>query len=471
MGFFLTLKLRKASNTVAIEKKRDELRSDFEEFEEFSRSEELKRFSQLELFVLSDDFRNNKKMIEGKSFKRSELYQSEKLFKKYQRSRRFKTYFRLKDSSELSTYELVEASDDLTRFKELDHLKKSAKLHKKKNAEEIAEYKTLKSSSRLREYFKFQRSKAFKIYKELDTSAELKSYYKLEERISSQEFKDEKAFLLDKKRFEKTDDFKKHQEYVKLKSSGQFVKYFKLKNKNPFAEVKLWKLTFSEEFDSGSLNINKWITRYFWGDKLLDRSYSLETDLHTYTDGDNLIFSGSSASLIAKTEKKEGLIWNPKLGFVPKKFDYTSAIINTGNSFRQKYGRFEAKIKVNNPSQVQNAFWMVADKSLPHIDIFKTFNGGKIMNANFWGSETDPQRNEFTVKGIDLSKGYFIYTLDWSAGELVWKINDVPVKRQTTGVPQDAMYLNFSVAVKKPMGNLQAGMEIDWIRCYQKNRQ
>ncbi|NOU61554.1 glycoside hydrolase family 16 protein [Marinifilum caeruleilacunae] len=468
MGFFLASKLRKASNTVAIEKKRDELRSDFEEFEQFSKSDELKQFNELELLVLSDDFKRNKKMIEGKSFKKSELFQEERAFKKYQRSRKFKTYFRLKDSSELSTYNLVADSEDLARFKELELLKKSSKLHKKENAEEIAEYKRLKSSARLKEYFKFQKSRALRIYKEMDNSAELEKYYQLEERISSEEFKEEKAFLLDKKRFEKTEDFKKLQEYEQLKSSEKFVKYFKLKNKNPFEELKKWELTFSEEFDSGSLDGNKWITRYFWGDKLMDKGYSLETDLHTFTDGENVKIAGSSASLIAKKESKEGLVWNPSLGFVPKKFDYTSAIINTGNSFRQKYGRFEAKIKVSNPAQVQNAFWMVADKSLPHIDVFKTLNGGKIMNANFWGSENAPQKQEFKVKGIDLSKGYFIYTLDWSANELIWKINDVPVKTQTTGVPQDSMYLNFSVAVKEAANHLNAAMEIDWIRCYQR---
>ena len=468
MSFFLASKLRKASNTVAIEKKRDELRSDFEEFEQFSKSDELKQFNELELLVLSDEFKRKRKMIEKKSFKRSELYQEEREFKKYQRSRKFKTYFRLKDSSELSTFKLVGESKDLSRFKELEVLMKSSKLNKKENAEEISEFKRLKASARLKEYFKFKKSRALRIYNEVDNSADLKNYYQLEERISSEEFKNEKVFLLDKKRFEKTEDFQKLQEYQKLKSSEKFVKYFKLKNKNPFGELKKWELTFSDEFDADNLDTNKWITRYFWGDKLMNKGYTLESDLHTFTDGQNVKIAGSLISLMARKEVKEGLVWTPKLGFVPKKFDYTSAIINTGNSFRQKYGRFEAKIKVKNPAQVQNSFWMVADKSLPHIDIFKTLNGGKLMNGNFWGSENSPQKSEFKVKGIDLAKGFFIYTLDWSANELVWKINDIPVKTQKTGVPQDPMYLNFSIAVKEARNDLNAEMEIDWIRCYQR---
>lgn len=468
MSFFLASKLRRASNTVAIERKRDEIRSDFEEFEQFSKSDELKHFNELELTVLSDEFKRNKKMIESKSFKKSELYQQEREFKRYQRSKKFRIYFRLKDSNELSTFKLVGESEDLARFKELELLKKSSKLNKKEHAEEIKEFKQLKASARLKEYFKFKKSRALRVYNEVNNSSDLEKYYKLEERISSDEFKEEKTFLLDKKRYEKTEDFLKLQEYEKLKASEKFVKYFRLKEKNPFEELKKWELTFSEEFNAGKLDTSKWITRYYWGDKLMDKGYSLNSDLHTFTDGENVKIANSSASLIAKKEAKEGLVWTPNLGFVPKQFDYTSAIINTGNSFRQKYGRFEAKIKVKNPALVQNSFWMVADKSLPHVDILKTCNGGKLKSGNFWGNENALQKNEFKIKGIDLSKGYFIYTLDWSNNKLVWKINDVPVKTLTNGVPQDPMYLNFCVAVKKASNSLNAEMEIDWIRCYQR---
>jgi len=468
MSFFLASKLRRASNTVAIEKKRDELRSDFEEFEMFLKSEELKHFNELEIYVLSDEFKRNRKSVESKSFKRSELYQDEKQFKRFQKSKKFKIYFRLKDSSELSTYELVQKSEDLQRFEELEMIVKSSGFSKKKQAEEWKEYKRLKSSARIKEYFKFKKSKAFRIFNELDNSSDLKTYYQLEEKISSEEFQKEKNFLLDKKRFEKTDDFQKLKEYEQLKSSDKFVKFFKLKAKNPFEEFKKWDLTFSEEFDSGSLDSSKWITRYYWGDKLLDKGYSLEDDLHVFTEGENIKVSGTTAALQARKEKKEGLTWKSNLGFVPEQFDYTSAVLNTGNSFKQKYGRFEAKIKLKNHSQVQNSFWMVADKSLPHIDILKTANGGKLNSGNFWGSEDAPQKNQFKIKGVDLNKGYFIYTLDWSANELEWKINDVTIKKQNQGVPQDPMYLNFCLAVKEARNDLNAEMEIDWVRCYQR---
>ena len=466
MSFFLAYKLRKASDTLGIENNRDTLRKDFEDFKSFSVSEELKDYYDLEAYIQSEKFKSNRKTIESKCYKKSDLFKDEKDFKRFQRSKKFKTYFRLKGSNELATFELTKVSDEIARFKELDSIVHSANFNKKEQLEELKEFKLMKSSQHIKDFFKFEKSKSYKIYKELEDSKELEEYLRLEEKISSDEFREEKIDLLDKKRFEKTDDYKKLQEYLALKESDRYKKYFELKNKNPFEELKKWELSFSEEFDSKQLDEEKWINKYFWGEELLNKGYSLNSDLHTFTEGKNIDHSASSILLQARKEKHQGLLWNPTMGFVPKEFDYTSAIINTGKSFRQKYGRFEAKIKLTNPNQVMHSFWMVADKNSPHIDVLKTSGDGKLLIGNYWGSESQIHSKHFKIKGIDLSKGYFIYTLDWNKNELVWKINDVVVKTQTEGVPQDPMYLNFSMGISKEQANVNASLEIDWVRCY-----
>ncbi len=466
MSFFLAYKLRKASDTVRVENKRDTLRMDFEEFEAFSTSEELKDYLALEAYVLSATFKSNRKLIESKSYKKSDLFKDEKDFKRFQKSKKFKTYFRLKGSNELSTFELTKVSAEIERYRELDKLVHSGNFNKKEQAEELNEFKKLKNSQHIKDFFKFDTSKSYKIYKELEGSKELEDYLKLEEKISSDEFLEEKTNLLDKKRFEKTEDYKKLQQYLGLKESDKFKKYFSLKANNPFGELTKWELSFSDEFDSKSLNAEKWINKYYWGEELLNKGYSLNSDLHTFTESKNISHSDSSILLQARKEKQDGLLWNPAMGFVPKEFDYTSAIISTGKSFRQKYGRFEAKIKLTNPNQVSHSFWMVADKNLPHIDVLKTFGDGKLLIGNYWGSENKINSKQFVIKGIDVSKGYFIYTLDWFKNELVWKINDVVVKTQTEGVPEDPMYLNFSMGITKEQQSVNASFEIDWVRCY-----
>lgn len=470
MNLFLAYKLRKASDTLSLEKKKDTLEKDFEEFKSFSISEELKDYRDLEAYVLSEKFKTNRKSVESKSYKKSSLFKDEKNFKRFQRSSKFKTYFRLKDSNELSTFELTKVSDEITRYKELDSLIHSATFNKKEQAEEVKEFKKLKASQRIREFFKFEKSKSYKIYKTIEGSNELNHYLQLEEKISSDEFQKEKAYLLDKKRFEKSEDYQKLQEYLQLKNSDKYKKHFDLAAKNPFKELDKWELSFSDEFDSKPLQTEKWINKYFWGEELLNKGYNLQSELQSFTDGNNIDYTTSSVLLQARKEKVEGLQWNPSLGFVPREFDYSSAIINTGKSFRQKYGRFEAKIKLSNPNQVTHSFWMVADKKAPHIDVLKTLEDGKLQIGNYWGTGDKINHHKTKVKGIDLSKGYFIYCLEWTKDKLVWKINDVVVQTQNEGVPQDPMYLNFSTSITKEKPNVNASFEIDWVRCYRPKK-
>ncbi|WP_372755747.1 family 16 glycosylhydrolase [Labilibaculum sp.] len=467
MNFFLAYRLRKASDTLSIEKKRDALQKDFEEFKSFSISEELKDYRDLEAYVLADRFKTNRKSIENKSYKKSTLFKDEKNFKRFQRSSKFKTYFRLKDSSELSTFELTKVSDEIKRYKELDALIHSAGFSKKTQSEEFNEFTKLKSSQLLKEFFKFEKSKSYKTYKALEGSNELNQYLQLEEKISSDEFQKEKAYLLDKKRFEKSEDYQKLQKYLQLKESDKYKKYFALATKNPFQELDKWELSFSDEFDSKPLQAEKWINKYFWGEELLNKGYNLQSELQCFTEGQNIDYSTSSVLLQARKETVKGLQWDPSMGFVPTEFDYSSAIISTGKSFRQKFGRFEAKIKLNNPNQVTHSFWMVSDQKLPHIDVFKSLEDGKLQIGNYWGNEKKLNKHQTKVKGVDLSKGYFIYCLEWTQNKLVWKINDVVVKTQSEGVPQDPMYLNFSMNITKEQPNVNACFEIDWVRCYQ----
>ena len=468
MGFFLAYKLRKASDTISLEKKRDGLRNDFVEFEAFSTSEKLKEFNELKTYVLSENFKKNRKSIESKSYKKSNLYADEKSFKRLQKSKRFKIYFRLKDSAELSTFQMTKESDEISRYQELDKIVHDSSFNKKEQADELNEFKLMKNSQRIKNYFKFEKSKAFKIYNEVNGSQDLKNYLELQEKIESEEFKTEKDFLLNKKRFENTEDFEKLQEYTKLNASDKFKKYFALQKKNSFAELKKWTLSFSEEFEDKQLDQEKWINKYYWANELLKKTYSLESDLHVFTEGKNIEQAGSSIVLQARKEKQDGLMWNPAMGFIPKQFDYTSAIINTGKSFRQKYGRFEAKIKLSNPNQAAHSFWMVSDTKSPHIDVLKSSPDGKLLIGNCFSENNQPSLNQFKINGVDTSKGYFIYTLDWNQNELVWKINDVVVKTQTEGVPQEPMYLNFSLGITKEQQTVNAALEIDWVRCYKK---
>jgi beta-glucanase (GH16 family) len=160
------------------------------------------------------------------------------------------------------------------------------------------------------------------------------------------------------------------------------------------------------------------------------------------------------------------LAWRAEQGFVEEDFEYTSGMLSSAKSFKQKYGIFKAKIKVAEGS-VSQAFWMVSETMLPHVDVAR-YENGKLYANYFWGKGGSPQKSISKTGGGKYENEYFIYTLEWTPNKLVWKINDKVFKTQTSGVPQDPMYINFSANLKKDAsGNgLPSAMEIDWIRVY-----
>lgn len=174
----------------------------------------------------------------------------------------------------------------------------------------------------------------------------------------------------DKNRFRKSDEAALIKEFEELKKQPDIVWYHKVKEKNPFEELKKWELTFEDNFDSASLDSEKWITGYYWGKALMNDSYVLEGEHQMFKD-ENIDLRDSSLRIRVQPEVSKGKVWNPTWGFREKEFEYTSGMISTGQSFRQQFGRFEAKVRFTNSFPVLNAFWMVGERMTPHIDIFQ----------------------------------------------------------------------------------------------------
>jgi beta-glucanase (GH16 family) len=292
----------------------------------------------------------------------------------------------------------------------------------------------------------------------------------LEAYINSDEFK--KVFdymaLPGKQKYELSDEYRLEQEYLTLKKSEKIKWFFKVK----FKELKAWNKTFEDDFTESKLDGKKWITRYFWGEEILKDSYSLAQDKHFVTDGKNIEIKDSVLTIITRQEEVVGKAWDPLLGFYPKDFSYTSGLISTGKSFRQKYGRIKAKIRLNNPGKVSHAFWMVGNQILPEVDIFKSDNS-KLLLSNISGNITSTggvNRRTSKIGGGKLAHDFFIYSLEWTPEKLVWKVNDLEVASVTEAVPQDPLFLVLSSGIFKDQvnGSIPARMDIDWIRVYEK---
>lgn len=435
-------------------------------FRELDGSQKIHDFEELENFIKSNTFRLKQKM-KPITFKDTDEY------------RKFLEFKSLKSDPEIKAYRKAAAKGEavkskaVQKFEELEAYIKSPEFLAKKNMRPITfkdteEYKKLLEYNRLRkspdisDYYQFKASREYANFLNLDGSKRLERYNELKEYVGTQAFRERKEYLLDKKRFEKTEEFRSIQEYEKLKKNEDIIWYFKVKDSKKFDVLRQKQLTFFDDFNGDVLDTKLWLTNYYWGDKLLKDNYSLESDLQAYTGKDNLEIRSSLLKIHTRPQRVTGKVWSPAGGFRTKEFDYTSGIINSGGTFRQKYGIFSAKVKLGNPA-ARNNFWMLADKMTPHIDICRT-SDGKVW-TDF---APDPGRVFKSSIGAKYASDFYIYTLEWTADKLVWKINGEEIFRQTSNVPQVPMYVLFSGGLNRQISG-QTTMEVDWVKVYQFN--
>ena len=468
----LKLLLGLIPSTSKIEKVESDLIREYEKLQAFIDSEEFTKYSELDALVNSGDFQKKRKEIESLKYKSSEEFNKESEYKKLVKAKDISLYFKTRDGSDLKKFKETEGSEKLVRYEKLEDIINSAEFKQKQQDKEVrfkdteeykllVEYKELKGNTDIKFYYKFKKSKQLANFNQVDGSQKLSRYEELKEYVASEKFTSRKEYLLDDKRFEKNKMFGQQQEFGKLKKSDDIVWYFKVKDSDKFDILKNRELTFSDEFDAESLDTKKWLTNNYWGDKLLNDRFSLETDLHCFTEKDNIEVRSSLLKISTKPQKTEGKVWNPDLGgFRNKNFDFTSAIVTTGKSFRQQYGVFSTKVKLNTASGTTHGFRMLADKITPHIDICRTEKSKVWMDLFNNGS-----KGVKTSLGSKYSKDFYIYTLEWTVDKIVWKINGIEVFKQTNNIPKEPMYLILSGGLEKPISG-SSTMEVDWVRVY-----
>lgn len=466
----LKLSLGFIPKTAKIEQAEIDLINEFDKLQAFTDSDKLKKYNELDAIVNSSDFKTKKKDIEGMSFKSSEEHHKEDEYKKLQKAKDIKLYFKTLSGTKLNKYKELDGSEKISKYEDLKKTVGSGEFKQKQKSKEfkgsddqklLGEYKNMKSNPDFKAYYKFKVSKELSNFNQTDGSQKLSRLEELKDYLASDEFKTRKEYLLDKKRFEKSDMYLQEQEYEKLKKSDDIVWYLKVKDSDKFDILKKRELTFSDEFEGEALDTKNWLTNHYWADKLFKDHYSQETDLHCYTDKDNTEVRSSLLQISTRPQKADGKVWNPLLGgFRLKEFSYTSGVVNTSKSFRQQYGTFKAKIKLNTASGPTHAFRLLGDKITPHIDICRTAKG-KVW-ADIFTSEKDSRKSSI---GARYSKEFFIYSLEWTPNKMVWKINDIEFYSQSANLPNEPLYMVFTGGLEKTITGTSS-MEVDWVRVY-----
>lgn len=342
--------------------------------------------------------------------------------------------------------------------------KKSIEAEKYKNSEEVRlelQLANLKKTKTIKSYLKGDsiENEALKV--------EIERYKELDAKINSAEFIERKNYLLlsPAKKFEQSEEYQIIKRYEELANSDDVKFYFKNKDSKKYDETKKWNLTFSDDF-SDTLDKKKWITKYYSGEKILNDTYALAGDKHFFTER-NVEVKHKVCTISTKREKITGKAWDTQFGFMQKEFDFTSGIINTSTAFKQKFGKIEAKICFNASNGVAHGFWMAGEKIVPLIDIARIAKN--LTFSNVWGIKGEkPEKKTSKMPAGKFQNNYFVYCLEWSPGKLIWKINGVTVAAHNGGVPDEPMYLAFSSVVTDSSAS-GASMNIDWVRCFERN--
>ncbi|MCY1723144.1 hypothetical protein OU798_22540 [Prolixibacteraceae bacterium Z1-6] len=454
------------------------------DFRRFDKSAAIRAYNELEG---SDKLKKHKALEETEKFKKYNQLknvpehnkETKNEFKALKRDSEIKAYFRFEKSKKLKLYHETVGSHDLKRYNELKkyvstdefkkretYLKDKKKFEKSEAFKKLNEFKKLAADANVKFVLKYEKSSLYKNYLDVKDSFDLKRYFELEKSIQSDEFKKKKAWLEDKKRWEKTEEFKKLQQYDQEKAKPEFVRYFKYKDSNDFDFFKKWEVVFEDDFTAKELDTKKWKTCNPVSEKLLGENYAMPGDLNIFTMGENLK-TGNGLVIQVKSERTTGKTWQMPAGFVPTEFDYTSGLITTNSDFALEDGIIEAKINFNPKKEVASAFYLAGEEASPRINLVEmgTKNNVGISKVNGSG--------KIENSGLEISnlkKGKYIFSVEKVGGTFIWKINETEVWQQSNNDLSKPLQSTASSLVIEKLSGSQTpvNFEIDWVKCYRK---
>ncbi|MET0422406.1 MAG: glycoside hydrolase family 16 protein [Actinoplanes sp.] len=180
------------------------------------------------------------------------------------------------------------------------------------------------------------------------------------------------------------------------------------------------KYSFSDDFDGpagSAIDAGKWQfdVGNRWGDNELEY-YAHSTD--------NVALDGQG-NLAITARKGNPAGYQCQYGTC----EYTSGRVLTEGKFSQKYGRFEARIKIPTGQGIWPAFWLLGGNKWPdqgEIDILENLgHTPDVLHATIHGPGYSGAAG-ITKKqktGRNLSDDFHTYALDWSPSRLVWYLD------------------------------------------------
>jgi hypothetical protein len=194
-------------------------------FLKLKESAKLKEYYDLKDFAEGGTFLQEKRENESLKFSGSPEERHLTELTSLRKNRALRDYLSLQDTASLKRHQVFLESARLHRYLELKNMPAKEK-------EVMKEFRQLKSDSEIREYFRMENSKALKHYREMSGSHIPERYQELLKETTSPEFLKRVDYLKDKKKFEKTEAWKKYIRYKGL-SEDPDIRFFLKFEKSP----------------------------------------------------------------------------------------------------------------------------------------------------------------------------------------------------------------------------------------------
>ncbi|MCK9411976.1 MAG: glycoside hydrolase family 16 protein [Prolixibacteraceae bacterium] len=449
-----------------------------DDLDEMERSAELKQFEDLKNLIESSDFLHKKREIESLQFFGSHEEKLLKEFKSLAGSYAIKNYHKILGSDRLSRLQNILSGHAFKRFVELQKVVESVEFGsrrdglKKKEYVKTPDYPILKEFNQLRKsrditfWRKFSGSQSYLSYLKTIESKDLKRFGDLKSETSSMEFKDKIAYLKDKKRFLKSEQYKDILSFNAINKGMFMADYRKLKKARELDFFEKWEIAFEANFTEKKLDSKHWQPENWMAYRTAGISFSQKDEMQGFNGEKNIELNNKTLSIWAKKEKIKGTVWDPAVGLLPKQYEYSSGILNSAASFRLKEGIIEAKVRFKKDSSITSAFTLTGESAFPQIDLFRsTKNGVGLGIVEHQGGKSSKY---FRLGGLN-DEYYHIFRLEISGNQLVWKINGSEVYSNSVSL-KEPMFIHMLTTLHGEVNEhlLPHRFEIDWIRSFSK---
>jgi beta-glucanase (GH16 family) len=250
-----------------------------------------------------------------------------------------------------------------------------------------------------------------------------------------------------------------------------------------FAQAQTWHLTWSDEFNAPNAtppDPAKWniVTGGDGFGNNEQETYTARPANIQQRDG-NLVITARKEDLIGP----DGVARN-----------YTSARINTQNHFTQKYGRFEARIKLPTGKGIWPAFWLLGNDHETHpwpdcgeIDILEAIGARDTIYSTLHGpgysGRQGPTQKFVLPPGQQVNTAFHLYAVEWSPNDIKFFFDDhLIVERTPADLPPDThwvydhpfyLILNLAVGGHWPgypdkTTTFPQQMLVDYVRVYSR---